>query len=154
MKRGFDAIAFAYDTLTRIVFGRAIAKSQLQFLKLLGECNHVLVLGGGTGWWMNDFLQANPNTRITFIDASSEMIRIAREKTNRSSEVNFIHGTEDSIPIDITFDAVVVFYFLDLFTNDSLPGVIKKIKHTLSYNALWLATDFVNDKKWHLLFKY
>lgn len=149
---GYNRIARSYDFLSKIVFGKSLTQSQTYYLSSLARSKSVLVLGGGTSWWLNDFITTYPQVQITFIDASSEMIRIAKEKTNGSGKINFIHGTEDSIPMDITFDAVVVFYFLDLFTNDSLPGVIKKISQTLSYNALWLATDFVNEKKWHSLF--
>ena len=148
MKRGFDAIAFAYDTLTRIVFGRAIAKSQLQYLKLLGERSHVLVLGGGTGWWMNDFLQANPNTRITFIDASQKMIRIAESGLHVKDRVDFINGTHQNVP-NKKYDAVVLFYFLDLFTNEELPQLTQLINNKITIGGLWLVSDFVNHRPWH-----
>lgn len=149
MKRGgFDTIAFAYDQLTRIVFGRAIARSQLQFLQLLGKCKRVLVLGGGTGWWMNDFLLANPDTRITFIDASEKMIRLAESKLQVKDRVDFIHGTHQSIP-DEKYDAVVLFYFMDLFTNEELAPLIQTIKRKINTQGVWLVSDFVNHQPWH-----
>ena len=148
MKRGFDTIAFAYDRLTRIVFGKAIAKSQLHFLNRLETCNDILVLGGGTGWWMNDFLQTNSGARITFIDASQKMIGIAASRLNSKNRVEFIHGTHNKISHK-KYDAVVLFYFLDLFSNEELPEVIITIRSRIKTQGLWLVSDFVNHQPWH-----
>jgi len=149
MKKGFDRIAGFYDFLSRIVFGKSIRDSQLCYLNQLGNCNTVLVLGGGTGWWLNELLQSYPYLKITFLDSSLEMIRIAKEKLLYPDKVQFVCGTQESIESNNKFDAVVLFYFLDLFHENSIPVLIHGIKNHLNPNAVLLASDFVNEKKWH-----
>jgi len=151
MRKGFDTLAPVYDALARIVFGKAMINSQTCFLDHLEKCEIVLVLGGGTGRWMNSVLETYPHLRITFIDASAEMIRIAKAKSEFKDRVLFIQGTQDSIPTEMKFDAVVLFYFVDLFESDSLSTVITKIKNNLRHDAKWLVADFVNSKWWHAL---
>jgi ubiquinone/menaquinone biosynthesis C-methylase UbiE len=152
MNQGFDSIAPFYDALARLVFGNAIRKSQLIFLSKLQECKSVLVIGGGTGWWLKDLIAINPNIKITLIDASSKMIQQARKKTSSINNVQFIHGTLEETFIEAKHDAVILFYFLDIYGTGELTSVIQNIMGKLRRDALWLVTDFVEEKKWHSVF--
>jgi tRNA (cmo5U34)-methyltransferase len=149
MSRGFDTIAPFYDQLARLVFGRAMRQSQLFFLNRLQECKSVLVIGGGTGWWVNDLIALSPETKITFIEASAKMIELAKRQMEPGSNVHFIHGALEEISLKEKHDAVVLFYFLDIYDSNSLPRIIETIKAKLTLKALWLVTDFVEEKKWH-----
>jgi len=41
--------------------------------------------------------------------------------------IQFIHGTEDSIPQDTHYQVITTPFFLDLFTQEELPTVISKL---------------------------
>ena len=73
---------------------------------------------------------------------------ISKEKANYSNRVHFIRGTENSIPPGIKFDVIIMNFYLDLFTTESLDLVLEKIQRAMKINALWLVTDFINAKKW------
>jgi tRNA (cmo5U34)-methyltransferase len=151
MSKGFDRIAGIYDRLARLVFGKAFVQSQVVFLDRLHSVASVLVVGGGTGWWMRDLVKINPAISITFLEASEKMIDLASRGIGENSSIRFIHGEHDQIPAGGKFDAVILFYFLDLFRDEVLLSVIERIQTSLKGDALWLVTDFVEGKKWHSL---
>jgi len=150
--KGYNQLAPVYDRLARFVFGKAMTQSQMIFLGQLQNCESVLVLGGGTGWWLNDLLKRFPDLKITFVDSSSEMIRRAKMKLKLKHQVDFVHGTIEDVSMDRKFDGVILYYFLDLFPGDRLPVVIEKIFNHMNANSIWLVSDFINRKKWHTAF--
>src|SRR6478736_9951859 len=129
---GFDRIAMYYDALARLVFGKSLQKAQTCFLNYIPPGSNVLVLGGGTGWWLNEFLRLNPTCKIVYIDESSEMIRLAKMSTNNDSRIEFVQGTQDSLPRQIEFDVVILFCFLDIFSDEQLPKLLRKIRASMS----------------------
>lgn len=143
----FDRVAFLYDAMARLVFGKTIAEAQKYFLKDIADGSLVLILGGGTGRLAKELLKAKPNCRIVYVEASSRMIELARKETGHSDKINFFHGTEENIPA-IKFDVVITNFYLDMFTPESLAGVSARIKSALKTHSLWIATDFVDEKKW------
>lgn len=146
---GFDAIAKYYDQLAGLVFGKSLIRAQTYFLDNIPPSANVLVIGGGTGWWLRKFLEDNPSCKILYIDQSKEMLKLASKTTNRDCRICFMLGTENSIPEGEKFDAVITFCFLDLFSKEELNKVIVKIKGSLKPNAIWLVTDFVNTDRVH-----
>jgi tRNA (cmo5U34)-methyltransferase len=149
----FDRIAPVYDSLTFLVFGGAILRSQNIYLAEIPKSGTVLVLGGGTGKFLPRLMKLNPGCQIWYVDSSTAMIRRARRSVNNSAEINFILGTEDSLPKEIKFDAVITFFYLDLFELNKLGFVIAKIKASLNTGACWLVADFANSERgWTQLF--
>jgi tRNA (cmo5U34)-methyltransferase len=149
MKNGFDRIAKVYNFLSRLVFGKSIVRSQLCFLNYLESNKSVLILGGGTGWHLNHLLYLYPYLKITFVDSSSKMINIAKKKLKPGYQVKFICDTYESIAVDEKFDAVILYYFLDLFPEEELPKAIQSINRNMKLKSRWLVSDFVNNKPWH-----
>jgi tRNA (cmo5U34)-methyltransferase len=145
---GFDSIAKIYDRLARIVFGRSIKKAQLHFINQIPVDADILILGGGTGWILNEILKINPHTRIWYVEASAEMISLSRKSVKGHGNIYFVHGTEDDIPSAQNFDVVVTNFYLDLFTNKKLHEVVGKILLRLKKDFKWIATDFVDEGKW------
>jgi tRNA (cmo5U34)-methyltransferase len=145
---GFDAIAKMYDGLARIVFGRSIRNAQLYFLNQIPIDADILILGGGTGWILNEILKLNPSCRIWYVEASAQMISRSKKRAEGYSNIYFVHGTEDDIPSAQNFDVVITNFYLDLFANEKLPEVIDKILPRLKTDFRWLATDFIDEGKW------
>ncbi|HEY9047693.1 MAG TPA: class I SAM-dependent methyltransferase, partial [Ohtaekwangia sp.] len=69
----FDSIAPVYDMLSRIVFGRSMVKSQRHFLKYIPAEASVLILGGGTGWIIQELFAVNNTCTIVYVEASQKM---------------------------------------------------------------------------------
>src|SRR5690606_29926388 len=67
-----------------------------------------------------------------------------------ASQVVFIHGTEDAIPREMSFDVVITHYFLDLFPDERLREVCRTLDASLKAGGTWLVCDFVDTgKPWH-----
>jgi len=144
----FDRIAFIYDFLAKLVFGKSLINSQKYFLDKIGDGSKVLILGGGSGWLLAELLKIKSNCEVWYTDASEKMILFSKSKIETGYIVHFIHGTEQDIPLSIKYDVVITNFYLDLFTDHQLADVVIKIQSSLESGAHWIITDFVNNRKW------
>lgn len=140
----FDFISRIYDTLAFAVFGHTIRTSQLTHLGEIASAKRILILGGGTGWLLLEVLKANANGNITYIEASEQMLSRSRTHCSRydKGRVEYIHGTEELLTANDRFDAVIANFYFDLFKDESLHRVARKINLASADGALLLATDF------------
>jgi ubiquinone/menaquinone biosynthesis C-methylase UbiE len=146
----FNWLSRHYDLLTRLVFGKAIYDSQVHFLSLIRPGAHVLILGGGSGELLRPLSSKNPHCKVWYVEASSGMLVLATEKTGEKfrKNVQFIHGTEESIPEGVMFDAIITNFFLDLYPVNTLLVLCHQIVPKLHDGGLWLVSDFVDGGKW------
>jgi ubiquinone/menaquinone biosynthesis C-methylase UbiE len=146
---GFNRIAPFYDILATLIFFGRIFRSQIHFLPLIPPGSNVLILGGGSGRILRALLVMNPGVKVWYLEASSAMISQASRRVGVQPEITFIHGTENDLPQNISFDAVIAPFFFDLFQGPDLSGVVNRLLDISSINSLWLVTDFVNHAAWH-----
>jgi tRNA (cmo5U34)-methyltransferase len=156
LEPNFDRVAKHYDRLARVVFGKAIQEAQTYFLPRIPDRSKVLVLGGGSGWWLDKLMEIKPGCTIVYVEASKSMLEMARKNSTAGSQIEFVLGTEESIGSH-QFDAVITYFFLDLFGKSRLQHIVEIIKSKLVPNGVWLVSDFVNIRWWHkpaLFFMY
>lgn len=144
----FNRIAPIYDRLARLVFGNTILRSQKENLEVIPPRAKVLVLGGGSGKWLNDLLFSNGSCAVYFIEASSTMLERAKNNSHYVDRVTFIHGTQNDIPAG-EFDVVITHFFLDMFSQPELEYFVSLVKSTLKTKGLWIVADFEENKLWH-----
>jgi SAM-dependent methyltransferase len=145
----FDAIANVYDRLSQFVFGSSMQRAQTLFLDEIPPAARVLILGGGTGWLLAELLARNPTCQVWYIEASAKMLELTKAKVKQADNtVHFIQGTENSIPQDVLFDAVITHCYLDLFMEHTCRKVICKIRSSIHSRSLWLVSDFINTTWW------
>ncbi|HEY0742890.1 MAG TPA: class I SAM-dependent methyltransferase [Chryseosolibacter sp.] len=142
----FNWIARSYDRLVNIVFGQTLNNAQMHFMNEIGPTDSVLIIGGGTGKFLRDLLKMKSEIRIVYVEASSEMINLAKQQIGNASNMSFIHGTEENIPAQL-FDVVITNFFLDLFTDDKLGKVIKTVSAHLRVGGKWFVSDFEKTGK-------
>lgn len=145
----FNHVAHVYDLLAGIVFGGRLSKAQQEFLSQVPQGAEVLVLGGGTGKFLEDLFEVNPGCRVDYVEASSSMIRLAAGRLPAAvrSRVEFIHGTEDDIP-GRKYDAVITYFFLDILPRDSFGRTVTSIHAALERGGIWLVSDFRPPRRW------
>ena len=97
MPVSFDRVALYYDWLARAVLGKGWRQSQTAFLPMLSRSSTILVVGGGTGWWLPILRAANPTATILFVDASEAMLVRARAQIS-DPLTTFFRGTHEEIP--------------------------------------------------------
>lgn len=144
---GFNKLAPFYNTLSRIVFLNSLEKSQKHFLSHISATDNVLILGGGSGNFLKALLQKHPGLHIDYIDISPVMLKLAQEKARNATSVNFLEGTELSIP-ETTYSVVITNFYLDVFSEATLKQIILKIKKHIQPHTKWVVTDFVKCRFW------
>jgi len=136
--------------LARLVFGATIRDAQLYFLSDIPKGANVLILGGGTGWLLDALLKLNPHCHVWYVEASHRMLERTRKKVNiqPTTIVHFIHGTEEMIPSNVRFNAVITNFYFDLFSRASLQFVIRRILGSLMPDGKVLVSDFTKTNVW------
>ena len=143
----FDPIAPLYDSLSRLVFGNALRRAQLAHLDAIPATARVLLIGGGSGWLLEQLLRIRPGIAVTYLEASPKMLQMAKERISRmqdlaSSSVIYLCGNEDSLPPGYTFDVILTPFLLDLFPEQQLQHLMDCLYTALTPNGLWLFADF------------
>ena len=145
---GFDRVAWCYDALAGLVFGRALRRAQQMALGGLPPGRpHVLVLGGGTGWVLAEVLRRRPGATVLYLEASPRMLARARAHLARTvpqagAQVEFRHGTEAALGPAEQFDALVTFFVLDCVALPDLPAALARLMAARRPGAPWLLADF------------
>ena len=146
----FDDVAFIYDFLAQLIFGKSLRKAQICFLRNIPNDAIVLVLGSGTGWIAEEILKEKPGSKITLLDASQKMTGRARKRL--SNKPVDIFCADESKVFPIPFDVVILPFFLDLFPDKKMNSVMENIKKNSKPESVWLVTDFVSDKRWQRVY--
>jgi spermidine synthase len=141
----FNSIARFYDILSFIIFRNAIKNSQLFFLNKIPSGKEILIIGGGTGWYLYELLKINHCKKITYVEASPEMIQLTKRKLSTLShtiEIEFIEAPIENVNLQGKFDVVITNYILDVFKEEKLKIVMNTIYSLLKNEGWWMFTDF------------
>ena len=144
----FNKISPYYDKLVKIVFGNAIERAQLDLLSNVRNEDSILVLGGGSGWWLNYLTKTNPGCSIDFVEASDRMIELASMRAKGHRQIQFVHGTELNIP-EKKYDVIILFFFLDMFDAVGITTLLRNLQKHARENARLLVVEFVHEAFWH-----
>lgn len=143
MKTGYDHIASFYDRLSRLVYGKTLINAQLFLLDALKTGTNILIVGGGTGWILEEISKRYPSgLSITYIDSSEKMIAIARKRDLGDNKIIFISSPLDKAIIGGRFDYAITPFFFDNFSQESLQTNFSIINSHLSPTGQWLHCDF------------
>lgn len=141
----FNGIAPFYDRLSKIIFGKQLQRASECFIIQLPETGNVLYIGGGSGILLNKILEDKPKITIDFVEKSEKFLTIAKQnlRSEYLNRVNFVHGTENDLPIVCAYQAIITFFIIDLFSEHEAANFCKKIEAHLLPKGIWLLTDFV-----------
>lgn len=147
MKNDFDRIAWIYDSLARLVFGKSITEAQTAFLEEIPENADVLIVGGGTGWILKALDELDKSINVVFVDLSAKMVNKAKQRAPfKNLEVTFNAGSYEHVYG--LYDVIITNFFLDVFDEKTVPNVIKTLRFRLKAGGYWLITDFVKGAGW------
>jgi tRNA (cmo5U34)-methyltransferase len=142
----FDSIAPYYDSLSRLVFGNALRRAQVEHLGAIPEQAHVLLIGGGSGWLLKQLRLQKPQIQVTYLESSSKMLELAQKHCKQlaipTAAVSFRLGDEDSLQPNESFDVILTPFLLDLFPDDRLQHLMDRLYTALHPGGLWLFSDF------------
>lgn len=78
------------------------------------------------------------------------MLSLAEKKVTdeEKMQIEFIHGTEGSLPEGATFDGVITNFLLDIYPNQKALELCRLLVRRLRQEGRWLAADFVDNGRW------
>lgn len=144
----FNWIAPVYDALAFVVFGQRLKQAQSAFLDRIPAGASVLMVGGGTGWLLEQVLGHYQPGKVVYVETSAQMVARASKRILQKplpGTVDFRMGDETALPMGAQFDVIITPFVLDLFTESTLQyAFIPSLMNVLKSDGVWLVTDFVN----------
>jgi len=158
MDNNYDKIADHYDTLSRLVFSKSQVNAQINQLQYIPENSSVLIVGGGTGWILEELARVHPRgLHIVYVEISGKMIALSQKRSFKDNQVEFINLAIEDFKTDLTFDVILTPFLFDNFAIKSAVTVFEQLNAYLKEDGLWFLVDFSLNKtngnwwKWLLL---
>lgn len=145
----YDALAKYYDRISKMIFGTQLIRAQKSILHHIQSGQKILIVGGGTGKILEalDELQM-PHVAITYLEASENMIAIARKRKTAHLQVQFVQDRAENYHSAEAFDCIITPFFFDNFRAEKLSLIFKNLDSLLKKDGLFLYTDFfINQQK-------
>jgi ubiquinone/menaquinone biosynthesis C-methylase UbiE len=151
----FDSLAQHYDWMELVLAGNKLERCRNMLWKDLPPFKNALLVGEGHGKFLASLLKRDPKARVTCVDASKEMLKVARKRLQRNAlqleRVEFVHAALPGwTPPVAYFDLVATHFFLDCFPQEQLGAVINTLQMSARPTASWLVSDFQIPKAGHL----
>ena len=142
-----DRIARWYALLEYLSFGTALWRRRCEFLDRILQARRALLLGEGDGRFLRCFVQRNPQATVDYLDCSTGMTRVARQRTfvhnMAPNRVKFFTADVHShcLPRQ-TYDLICSHFFLDCFTSSDLAAIVRDIACSATDDAIWIVSEF------------
>jgi ubiquinone/menaquinone biosynthesis C-methylase UbiE len=148
MLNNYDNIARQYDFLSRLVFGKSQVRAQVELLRFIECDDRILIVGGGTGWILEELAARYPaGLRITYVEISARMIALSRQRNCGQNEVNFINLPVEEFSSEERYDRILTGFLFDNFSTERSARVFSQLDAVLKRGGDWLYTDFYFDEK-------
>lgn len=149
MAANYHNSAWFYDRLARLVYGRALINTQLFLLHYIEPGSNVLIVGGGTGWILEELTKIHPSgLRITYVEVAEAMMALSQKRETGSNRMVYINNAVENVDLAPDFDVVITPFLFDNFTEQTFQTVFTHIHHLLKPDGLWLNADFQLTGKW------
>lgn len=158
MNNNYDKIANHYDTLSRLVFFKSQVNAQINQLQYLPKDSSVLIVGGGTGWILEEIAKIYPSgLKLVYVEISAKMIALSQKRNCKNNQVEFVNVGIEVFRTDTLFDVILTPFLFDNFAEQRAAKVFEQLNAYLQKDGLWFLVDFSLDKtkgnwwKWLLL---
>ncbi len=154
-KNNYDKLAPFYDFVSHSVYGQALVKAQRSVLSFVEDGKKMLIVGGGTGWILDEIEKLNKkNIAVTYLEASPKMITLARKK-KVSFPVEFVCAYAEDLYSERTWDIIMTPFFFDNFSLEKCLFILDKLDKSLVEKGWLLYVDFrltkENNRFWKRL---
>lgn len=107
----------------------------------------ILAVGCGTGNEILSLSNYNNSWKITGIDPSPDMIKIAREKLKKHPKVTIIQGEVEQLDAHKTYDVATLLLVLHFMKDDGTKqALLQSISDKLKQGATLILLDIFGDK--------
>lgn len=143
MKNNYDKIARYYDRLSRLVFFKSQVNAQIHQLRYLPEKGRILIVGGGTGWILEEIAKVIPEgLHLVYVEISAKMMALSKERSVAGNTVEFVNLGIEDFSTDQPFDVICTPFLFDNFGEENAVMVFHHLDSMLRKGGLWFHTDF------------
>ena len=150
--RSYEAWAPIYDAVADIWSGGAISAAGRAVTRRVRPGQSVYIAGVGGG--RDAAALAKLGARLTVVDLSAAMLTRTRWRIERDApeaDVTYVHGNALASEADSVHDAVCAHYFLNVFGEDEVTGVLHALAALVRPGGLLHVADFTVPRKGHWL---
>lgn len=150
MTNNYDKIAPFYDKLSRLVFFKSQVNAQVNQLKFIPLNSSLLIIGGGTGWILEEISKVHSSGLvITYLEISEKMISLSKGRDYKENQVQFIHSAIEDFTFTKKYDVILTPFLFDNFSAEKSQFVFGKLNLQLNTGGYWFFTDFyLGNDKW------
>ncbi len=149
MGGGYSNVAPFYDKLSQLIYGKALIRSQVYLLPFIPANAHVLIVGGGTGWILEEISKIHPQgLTITYVEVAGKMLNLSCERDIAKNNVTFINNTVEDVKDLSAVDVIITSFLFDNFLPATVTRVFEHLHQLLKPGGIWLNTDFQLTGKW------
>lgn len=143
MPNNYDAAAWFYDWLAQLVFGNTLINAQQFLVKHISPGATILIVGGGTGWILEEISAVQASTlAITYVEISGRMIDLSKKRNYQQNEVVFIHAGIEDCKFLQQYDVILTPFLFDNFSETRIQSVFNQLHQSLKKGGIWLLCDF------------
>jgi len=127
-----------------MVFGNTVKKAQIDMLSYIPANSSVVIIGGGTGWIIDEITKIHPaGLKIIYVDSSSKMIELSKKRNLNKNLFEFIQAPiENVILTGQKYDVIITPFLFDGFSQSKCKSVFEQLESYLKKGGLWLYSDF------------
>lgn len=140
-----------YDRLRNFLYPSAKTLT-LQLIQNLPPHKSALCVGGGTGEWLNTYVQQHYSSTLFYVDASYNMLNKAKFRV-QSNSINFIQADAKNITVPETVDLVILPFFLDHFSETEIESWLIFFQTLGNKNLQIAVADFKSNSAQSFLTK-
>jgi ubiquinone/menaquinone biosynthesis C-methylase UbiE len=146
---GYSNVAWFYDGLSRVVYGKALVEAQVYLLPLITPNSNILIVGGGTGWVLEEIAQIHPSgLTITYVEVAEKMMTLSRNRNAGNNNVTYIAQPIETVTGLPNFDVIITPFLFDNFSATAFNRIFAQLHNILKSNGIWINTDFQLTGKW------
>ena len=124
-------------------------QAQVYLLNFIPEQANVLIVGGGTGWVLDELTKLHPSgLAIIYVEISENMMALSQKRNTGGNKVVFINDAIEKVDLPNDFTIVLTPFLLDNFTDENLDKIFRSINRTLRPGGIWLNASFQLTGKW------
>lgn len=150
----FDRLAPFYRAMECVLAGNKLHRCRLAWVdEAPASIKRILLAGEGHGRFLEVCARKFPHARITCVDASAVMLRVAEARWRVDGSAGFVEFVHATLPAWAArpgeFDLIVTQFFLDCFPPSELADVVASLARAATPGAHWLLADFaVPERGW------
>jgi ubiquinone/menaquinone biosynthesis C-methylase UbiE len=150
MPNNYDAAAWFYDALAKLVFGNALIRAHQFLIQNIQPETSILIVGGGTGWILEELAKVQSSSlKITYVEISAKMIALSKKRKSGRNEVSFVQKPIEAYQLNQKYDIVLTPFLFDNFSAERIGTVFKQLHSSLKPRGQWLLADFQVQQNRH-----